>query len=165
MFCNQCGAKNSDTAKFCSECGAKLTPSTTANVSEVNNHFTNKLAEVKPSAVNTVESKISATPVTPSPTPVVMPKSEATPTPIATAPKAQPEISVEEKLANLSTAGMNFENRVASKDINPIQDPYWDDVKPEIDNEIYAIPKDNLIKVAFSILALFLVIAWLIFML
>jgi len=74
-------------------------------------------------------------------------------------------VSIEEKLATLSTANLHVENKTASRTLDPIDDPYWDDVLPEIDNEIYAIPKDNIIKVAVSIFALFAVIVWLIYML
>lgn len=44
-------------------------------------------------------------------------------------------------------------------------DPYWDDVKPEIDNEIYQIDRSVILKGVGCICALFLVIAYLIYML
>ena len=54
---------------------------------------------------------------------------------------------------------------LASANLNPIEDPYWDDVLPEIESEIMAIPKENIIKAAGSLIALFAIIAWLIYML
>lgn len=136
MFCNQCGTKNPDNVKFCNECGAKMLPASTASTI---------------------------------PTPVAVPKSAVTPQPVTTSQdkttSAKDNMSIEDKLATLSTSTIHVENKVASRRIDPIEDPYWDDVLPEIDNEIYAIPKDNLIKIAASILALFAVIAWLIYML
>lgn len=44
-------------------------------------------------------------------------------------------------------------------------DPYWDDVKPEIDNEIYQIDRSVILKGVGCICALFLVIAYLVYML
>lgn len=46
---------------------------------------------------------------------------------------------------------------------NPLDDPYWDDILSEIDNEIYQIPKDIIIKGLLCILLVFIVIAWLIY--
>lgn len=45
-----------------------------------------------------------------------------------------------------------------------INDPYWDDVKPEIDNEIYEIDRSVILKGIGCVCALFLVIAYLIYM-
>ncbi|MBE5884121.1 MAG: zinc-ribbon domain-containing protein [Lachnospiraceae bacterium] len=73
--------------------------------------------------------------------------------------------SSSDKLANLSTSDIYIENTAEFRCVEHIKDPYWDEVLPEIDNEIYAIPKDSLIKIATSILALFSVIALLIYML
>ena len=44
-------------------------------------------------------------------------------------------------------------------------DAYWNDVLPEIDNEINQIPKDVILKAVGCVVALFVIIAWLIFML
>lgn len=44
------------------------------------------------------------------------------------------------------------------------EDPYWDDVKPEIDNEIYQIDRSMILKGVGCVCALFLVIAYLIYM-
>lgn len=46
---------------------------------------------------------------------------------------------------------------------NPATDPYWDDVLPEVENEYNQIPKDIILKAAGCIVALFAVIAWLIY--
>lgn len=54
---------------------------------------------------------------------------------------------------------------IASGYLDPIDDPYWDDVLPEIDNELNSIPKDTIVKVAGCVVALFIIIAWLIYML
>lgn len=47
---------------------------------------------------------------------------------------------------------------------NDIDDPYWDDVKPEIDNEIYQIDRSVILKGVGCICALFLLIAYLVYM-
>lgn len=44
-------------------------------------------------------------------------------------------------------------------------DAYWNDVLPEIDDEINQIPKDIILKAVGCVVALFVIIAWLIFML
>lgn len=46
---------------------------------------------------------------------------------------------------------------------SPDTDPYWDDVLPEIDNEIYQIPKDIILKGVGVVVGLFLIMAWLIY--
>lgn len=46
---------------------------------------------------------------------------------------------------------------------SPDADPYWDDVLPEIDNEIYQIPKDIFLKAIGIIVGLIAIMAWLIY--
>jgi len=136
MFCNQCGTKNPDNVKFCSECGTKMMPISSASTN--------------PAPKGTSKP-------TEAPQPATTPQNQTS--------SAKDNMSIEDKLATLSTSSIHVENKIASRKIDPIEDPYWDDVLPEIDNEIYAIPKDNLIIIALSIVALFAIIAWLIFML
>ncbi len=85
-------------------------------------------------------------------------------------PEEAPLVKQEENpLAKLSTfsqkPSVKEEKRVASPYLDPIEDDYWDDTLKEIETEIYSIPKENIIKIAGSILALLAVIAWFIYML
>ena len=81
-------------------------------------------------------------------------------------PKEVP--SVEQALAALSTS-KNKVNPVeltrdkTKSELPLIDDHYFDDVLPEIDNEIYSIPKGNIWKIVFSIIGLFIIMAWLIY--
>lgn len=175
MFCNECGAKNPDTAKFCSGCGTKFTTKMTTefNQSDSNNKedFFNMYEEVQPVAKKEVVTKEE--PVEKEKKEVVVRDEKVKPeTPKTTANKKEEQIveekkvtSVEERLASLSTASIMKQSKPAQSDVNPAVDPYWDDILPEINNEINAIPKDNIIKVLASVAALFIVITYLIYML
>ena len=52
----------------------------------------------------------------------------------------------------------------SNSNISPDEDPYWNDVLPEIEEEIYKIPKEIFVKIFGSFVALIAVIAWLVFM-
>lgn len=149
MFCNECGANNPDGSRFCNGCGARL---------------------MQP------QSAVQAAPFLSKP---VAPVQQAQPVEklnfMAETAKADPaeERSVNDKLRSLSvysekevvSAEGKTRPALASMDLNPIEDPYWNDVLPEIDAEIMAIPKENIIKAAGCLIALFAIIAWLIYML
>lgn len=47
----------------------------------------------------------------------------------------------------------------------PINDPYWDDILPDLEKEIYQIPKDMIFKMAGSFVFMLVLIIWLIVML
>lgn len=59
----------------------------------------------------------------------------------------------------------SLDEKTSAEKETPLNDPYWDDVKPEIENEIYQIPKDIIIKGVIAVFALLASIAWLIIML
>lgn len=164
MFCNNCGAKNPDNAKFCNNCGAKLTPVDRSESPEFYStvdklpHFNEKAAP------------IPQMPVAPSDK-IEVAKSE----PIkAVTPEPMPEPTVATHVAEstdpmqrLSTFRAQTETkttkRAAAANLNPIEDEYWNDTVEEIDAEINAIPKEIILKVAGSIVALFAIIAYLIY--
>lgn len=52
-----------------------------------------------------------------------------------------------------------------TRNLKPVSDPYWDDVKPEIDNEIYKIDRSIIFKGIGFVVALFGIIVYLIYML
>lgn len=60
----------------------------------------------------------------------------------------------------LSASESNYSSNYSIED-----DAYWNDVLPEIDDEINQIPKDVILKAVGCVVALFVIIAWLIFML
>ncbi len=148
MYCNECGANNPDGSKFCNGCGAKLMQPRTS-------------AQAGPALENPVAAAQQAQPVQ---------KLNFT----AEQEKVNPaeEKSINEKLRSLSvysekevvSADGKVRPAVASANLNPVEDPYWDDVLPEIEAEIMAIPKENVIKAAGCLIALFAIIAWLIYM-
>lgn len=49
--------------------------------------------------------------------------------------------------------------------LTPANDPYWDDVLPEINDELYQIPKDIIVKAIGIVVAVAASISWLILML
>ena len=163
MYCNECGALNPDGAKFCNACGSQLHATIKPVERKEKDSFYktyDELAKFGAAApkedVEKAEEPVSA---------VVEPVPEETPvSEEATLVKQE-----ENPLAKLSTfsqkPSVKEEKRVASPYLNPIEDDYWDDTLKEIETEIYAIPKENIIKIAGSILALLAVIAWFIYML
>ena len=154
MFCNECGANNPDGSKFCNECGAKL-------------------MQPKSSVQTAPPLGMAVAPAKQAPVQASMPVQKLNF--MAETAKADPAEmkSVDEKLRSLSvyseqtvvTADGKTRPALASANLSPIEDPYWDDVLPEIESEIMAIPKENIIKAAGSLIALFAIIAWLIYML
>lgn len=132
------------------------------------------------------------TPVTPY-VPVTMPTPEPEPKPepapmITPKPKPAPILSthnpvstkqdntfpktnaneVPEGLSTYKSVNQEQKNTSLNKsldDNNPIDDPYYDDVLPSIDNEIYQIPKDIILKAVGAAMCLFICIVWLIYML
>ena len=162
MFCNECGANNPDGSKFCNDCGARLM--------QPKSQVQAQPQQVAPAIGN---------PVAPvNPAPVQQPKAERKPVEMLNFLTQQQEASaaevksVDEKLRGLSVysesevvaADGKTRPAFASPELNPIEDPYWDDVLPEIEAEIMAIPKENIIKAAGCLIALFAIIAWLIYM-
>lgn len=84
----------------------------------------------------------------------------------------KPEKNPFKKLAGLSIhAGKESvddkKSEIASSNepLTPANDPYWDDVLPEINDELYQIPKDTIAKAIGIVVAVAASIAWLIFML
>lgn len=220
MFCNECGAKNPDGAKFCNNCGAKLiAPAFAAkeetkeatvisnpnemppkqvayhdpiNVSneDMGNLFKKDTAKAfmeeqdskwhketeaeKKDYENAYKEK-NTSPITNS-----APAKEEKP---PKAPVIEEEYnddmddeetevieapSIEEALAALSTSHnkvnpITLTGTQKKEELPLIDDHYFDDVLPEIDNEIYSIPKDNIWKIVFSVIGLFIISAWLIY--
>lgn len=160
MYCNECGAQNPDTAKFCNNCGFKMVP---------------VMRKEKPEFYSTLE-RLQNDPFGRKGENATVAE-ESVPAPETVSEYEEPiSIAVEETssveddpLARLSTfkahTETKSEKKEASADINPIEDEYWNDTLSEIDAEINAIPKENILKIAGSIVALFVVIAWLIYML
>lgn len=182
MFCNECGAENVNGSKFCNNCGKQLHPVKIVPVERTEPpefykcydellHFNEKPAEAEtpkeektvPEEEKPVEKQpVEQTPVTPAPVPTVAEvptvkkKEEENPLSQLSTYKRQQEIKEKED---------NEVKRIASSVLDPIEDDYWDDTLKEIDDEIYSIPKENLIKIIGSIVALFALIAWFIYML
>lgn len=76
--------------------------------------------------------------------------------------------SVEDALRALSTSKdrvnpVDLVGGKKSSDLELIDDHYFDDVLPEIENEIYSIPKENIAKVIIAILGLIVIMGWLIY--
>lgn len=154
MYCNQCGANNPDGSRFCNGCGNKLMMPASA-VSQASPALDKPVVpvsqvELTRGPVEKLNFATNSAPVNPA------------------------EVrSVDDKLRSLSvysekevvTADGKTRPALASADLNPIEDPYWDDILPEIEAEIMAIPKENIIKAAGCLIALFAVMAWLIYML
>ena len=178
MYCNECGALNPDGAKFCNACGTQMhvvvkpverTESapfykTYDELSEFGAGSAPSAEESSPVVEETAEVKVSAVVTEKKEFPVVEPL------PVEPVPVEKQDVAVKtenplEKLSTYSQFSVIDEKKVASPSLDPIEDDYWDDTLKEIDSEIYAIPKENIIKIAGSIIALLLVIFWFIYML
>lgn len=161
MYCNECGATNPDSAKFCNACGAKLThPSSIVKENEyMEETEDNKYKE------DSIKSPSLLVPEKADEDGYSDDMDDETDT-----PEELP--SVDDAMAALS----NFNNRISSsssslnsipttnKEPYPIiDDHYFNDVLPEIENEIFSIPKDNILKIIISILGLGVIMVWLIY--
>lgn len=72
-------------------------------------------------------------------------------------------LSIQSDKVPETTADSKRTNR--NEPLTPANDPYWDDVLPEINDELYQIPKDTIVKTLGIVVAVAASIAWLIFML
>lgn len=59
-------------------------------------------------------------------------------------------------------AKLNADAKPTQTEQTTIDDPYWDDILPEIEEEIYSIPKENILKILGCAIGLFILVIWLI---
>lgn len=181
MFCMNCGEKLPDTAKFCYKCGEKISSNTDENSkmlfdaeddeddicqNEEPADVSSNAADAKENLEEEDDEDEDEEPGFPTPAPAEPDEYE----------EDDDEDDDEDILSSLSTApsksnmansteetqGKGFQP--SSSLMDPVNDPYWDDVLPEIDNEINKTPKDVILKGIGIVAALFIVMAWLIFL-
>lgn len=177
MFCMNCGAKLPDTAKFCNKCGEKISPDPKENVmntsipmsfNEEDNEDVNTVDEIEEGVTVQYEeekSNIQSSDIN---------KEEEGYDEDEEEEYEEEEETIENDLSQLSAASDNTSHKnvnatetsgymVNGNALDPLSDPYWDDVLPEINNEINQLPKDYILKGVGVVAALFVVMAWLIF--
>lgn len=182
MFCMNCGEKLPDTAKFCYKCGEKISSNTDENskmLFDAEDDEDDICQNEEPAGVSSnaaaakenleEEDDEDEEPGIPTPAP-------AEPDEYEEDEEDEDDDGEEDILSSLSTAppksnmansteetqGRGFQP--SSSLMDPVNDPYWDDVLPEIDNEINKTPKDVILKGIGIVAALFIVMAWLIFL-
>ena len=189
IFCTQCGTKNKDEAKFCRKCGASLShdedfdeeveeiakPQTTAKPTEEN----------KAPKFKIEEPEIEDTPlIADAPLPQTeeyyednedVPAAEfkedtsaeeyyeEDPEPSSeNAFVTESEDANEEYYEDNEGEANTSEPELSPIASNPANDSYWNDVVPEIEEEIYKIPKDIILKFVFGGLAIIVLVVVLI---
>ena len=86
--------------------------------------------------------------------------------------KSEPVKKSESDLSNLSTAKSSTE-KISNEqspegdftEIDPAIDPFYDSIMPEIENEVFQIPKDIFLKAIGIVATVIIVITWLLFVL
>ena len=183
IFCSECGTKNYDTAKFCRKCGASMI----FTEDETKDEKQKEIIETPTPTVNRTEP---TSPVIPK---EEQKKAELPITPVNnTVEPKEPEEEYEEEddeeyeeeeddeytveeesEDNEEEDDYEEENENSSSDdnittpvsasVNPANNSYWDDVVPEIEEEIYRIPKDIILKFVFGCVAIIILIIILIY--
>ena len=186
MFCMNCGEKLPDTAKFCYKCGEKIS----SNTDEKNSKMLFDAEDDEDDICQNEEPAGVSSNATAAKENLEEEDDEDEEPGIPTPAPAEPDEYEEDEededdedddgeediLSSLSTASpkSNMANSTeetqgrgfhpSSSLMDPVNDPYWDDVLPEIDNEINKTPKDVILKGIGIVAALFIVMAWLIFL-
>ena len=180
IFCSECGTKNYDTAKFCRKCGASMIFNEDEEIEdeiqeEIETPAPTITRATPPSPDTKKEPKERKEPVKPVTKPVVM--EEAEPEEDEEEYDEEEEYVVEEEPEEdeeeyeddyeeddvEESVTVKNVNTPVSETINPANSSYWDDVVPEIEEEIYRIPKDIILKFVFGCVAVLLLIIILIY--
>ena len=183
MFCPECGKKLKGTPKFCLHCGSPI------DYSDDENEEIEEIREEKKTPSPSVEKKAETKPAEEKPK-----KEVSSPQPDPEEEPEEEEYFDEEEEEYAEEGEDNFEegendeeeeeeeeeyfddeddeedepeenNKKVVENLNPETDPYWNDIVPEINEEIFRIPKDIIFKAAGVAVALIFVIVWLIYML
>lgn len=147
MYCMFCGTELPDNAAFCFECGSKLPETKTKK---------------EPAASTPAPEKKEE-------------KTTAKPFQVQTLNREEPEepqevddtedFYYEEDEEIEETSSETYNNTHVSSTIptNPQEDPYWNDIVPEVEKELQKIPKDILLKGIGIVVGIFLIIVYLVY--
>lgn len=193
-YCINCGAQLPDHAKFCNECGTKQETVVKSSPVEEKSKYSPAFQDVEEEPEYGEEQKVqpetpsfTSSPEKAFPDPTADDEEEPDEDEDFYEDSADSESGIKDGdkpntdeeagrnlLRLLSSAKKDAPQQAEKKfsdDTAPgftssdyADDPYWDDVKPEIDNEIYQIDRSMILKGVGCVCALFLVIAYLIYM-
>lgn len=181
-FCYNCGYEIQKGYKFCFNCGQKIEIPTYALPQDNSAQESEKPEIVEQVAASPVEPEIEpekpVTPIIKVEKEAPAPEPEEAPEPLVIVDTAGEELEYEEYEDDEEEYYEDEEEEydedpveadTSSVDISSLKDPqtdeYWNDVVPEIEDELDKIPKDIILKIVGIVIAVLLVIAWLVYML
>ena len=152
MYCMFCGTELPDNAAFCFECGSKL-PETKTKKEPAASTTAPAMKEEKSEQKTAPEKPIQVQTLNKEDTEKLQEVDDA----------EDFYYEEDEEIEETSSETDNKPHVTSTIPTNPQDDPYWDDIVPEVEKELQKIPKDILLKGIGIVVGIFLIILYLVY--